>query len=241
MVKLSSLLALVPFLVGSPHDSYRAYLNTADKGDGTFKVTSIKDEYKSAGNIRIYRFDENPIDEIDDFAFLDTTFSSVVISKDITHINDAAFTNAPNITNIYYTGNMEDFAKLNLSFDTNHVYPYSVDEGFIYYWNTVIRPVDSINLCHDTDRATYNYCLSLYNKLSKEDLDVVNSYVDVANAKIGDSMKELINYFGKENGSQKRGDEWNQTGAITLIIVIAIIGTTSIAIFFLLKTKNIID
>ena len=240
MVKLSSLLLLVPFLLGGPHDSFRTYLNTEDKGDGTYRVTCVKDDYKGSSDIRIYRFDEKPVDEIADTAFVDTTFTSIVISKDITKINDAVFTNAPNIQNIYYTGSLEDFAGLNLSFDTNHVFPYSVDEGFIYYWNTVIRPTDSVNLCHDTDRNTYKYVLSLYNKLTKDDLDIVNAYEDAAGAKIGDSMKELINYY-KEEGSQKKNDEWNQTGAITLIIVIAVIGTTSIAIFFLLKTKNIIE
>ena len=240
MVKLSSLLLLVPFLVAGPHDAYRSYLNTEDKGDGSYRVTSVKDDYKGSSDIRIYRFEENPIDEIADTAFVDTTFTSVVISKDITHINDAVFTNAPNITNIYYTGSLEDFAKLNLSFDTNHVYPYSVDEGFINHWNEVIRPNSGINICNDVSRDTYLYTLGLYNRLSKADLDIVNAYEDAAGAKIGDSMKELINHY-KESGSQKRSDEWNQTGAITLIIVIAVMGTTSIAIFFLLKTKNIIE
>ena len=239
MVKLSPLFLLAPLMLGGPHETYRSYLNTEDKGDGTYRVTSVKDEYKGSNDIRIYRFDEQPIDEISDAAFVDTTFTSIVLSKDITHISDNVFTNAPNIQNIYYTGSLAEFSALNLSFDTSHVIPYSVDEGFINHWNDVIRPTSDINICNDVSRETYKYTLSLYNNLTKSDLDIVNAYVDKAGAKIGDSMKELIKHY-QESGSQKKNDQWNQTGAITLIIIVAVIGITSIAIFFLLKTKNII-
>ena len=239
MVKFPLLFLLLPFMAIDPHNGYRSYLRSENKGDGLYRVTSIKEEYKGYSDIRIYRFDDNPIDEIGENAFAGTTFNSIVLSRDITIIPDAAFTNAPNIEKIYYTGNLDDFAALNLSFDINNVVPYSVDEGFIYYWNTVVRTSASTNICNDVSRATYQSTLSMYNNLTKADLDVVNSYVDIAGAKIGDSMKELIKHY-QESGSQKKNDEWNQTGAITLIIVIAIIGTTSIAIFFLLKTKNII-
>ena len=243
MVKLGLLplvLLVVPFLANEDvRPDYRSFINAEVNERGNYTVTSVKDDYLAASNIRIYKFDENPIDEIADTAFVGTTFDSVVISKDITHINNAVFENATNIVNIYYTGSLEEFALLNLSFDVNHVYPYSVDEGFINYWNSNIRTNKDINICNIT-RDQYNQTMILYNDLIKTDVDVVNNYVDAAGYKISDSIKELIRVFS-DIPSPKKKDEWNQTGAITLIIVIAVIGTTAITIFYLLKTKNYIS
>lgn len=243
MVKLGLLplvLLVVPFLANEDvRPDYRSFINAEVNERGNYTVTSVKDDYLAASNIRIYKFDENPIDEIADTAFVGTTFDSVVISKDITHINNAVFENATNIVNIYYTGSLEEFALLNLSFDVNHVYPYSVDEGFINYWNSNIRTNKDINICNIT-RDQYNQTMTLYNDLIKTDVDVVNNYVDAAGYKISDSIKELIRVFS-DIPSPKKKDEWNQTGAITLIIVIAVIGTTAITIFYLLKTKNYIS
>ena len=243
MVKLGLLplvLLVVPFLANEDvRPDYRSFINIEVNERGNYTVTSVKDDYLAASNIRIYKFDENPIDEIADTAFVGTTFDSVVISKDITHINNAVFENATNIVNIYYTGSLEEFALLNLNFDVNHVYPYSVDEGFINYWNSNIRTNKDINICNIT-RDQYNQTMTLYNDLIKTDVDVVNNYVDAAGYKISDSIKELIRVFS-DIPSPKKKDEWNQTGAITLIIVIAVIGTTAITIFYLLKTKNYIS
>lgn len=244
MVKLGLIPLLflsVPFMANDTdvRPDYRSFLNTEVNERSNYTLTSIKDDYLGASNIRVYRFDENPIDEISDTAFVGTTFNSIVLSKDIYHITDAVFTNAPNITTIYYTGSLNEFKSLNLSFNEENVIPYSVDEGFINYWNGNIRVNKDINICN-ISRDQYNQTMELYNGLIKTDLDVVNSYVDSAGYKIIDSIKELIRVFDY-NPSPKKKDEWNQTGAITLIIVIAVIGTTAITIFYLLKTKNYIS
>lgn len=220
------------------HEDYRNALITSVNERDNYTVTGIKADSLDSNSIRIYRFDDQPIDAIADDAFVGTSFSSIVLSKDIVYINSVAFENAPNIESIYYTGSLEKFQSLNLSFDINHVYPYSVDEGFINYWNDNIRPEERTNIC-DISKDEYQKVYEMYKNLVQSDLNIVNAYVDKAGAKIGDSMKELNNVFS-EKGSQKRKDEWNQTGAITLIIVIAVIGMTSITVFFLLKTKNII-
>ena len=80
----------------------------------------------------------------------------------------------------------------------------------------------------------------MYKSLSNDDLAVVDSYVDCSDAKISDSMKELIHHFQEDEPAQQN-DEWNQTGAITLITFIAILGMTFISIFYLFKTKHIIN
>ena len=247
MVKLP-LLAALTTLFAMPisrgyselsNNNYRSYLLTEQNERGNYTVTGIADGYLNSSYIRIYQFNENPIDEIADTAFAGTSFSSIVLSRDITHINRAVFENATNITHINFTGSKEEFQSLNLSFDIEKVSFYAVDEGFIYYWNSEIRPEENTNICN-ISRDKFSTVYGLYKSLIKTDLDKVDSYVDVAGAKISDSMKELINVFS-EQGSQKKKDEWNQTGAITLIIVIAVIGMTSITVFFLLKTKNIIN
>lgn len=235
------LLALVcPFIsFENETPDYRSCLITEQNERGNYTVTGIKSGYLASDVIRIYRFDEQPIDEIDEHAFEGTSFSSIVISKDITHISQAVFDNATNIKTVRFTGSKEQFAEYGLSFDIKDVFPYSVDEGFIYYWNTNIRTNEFGDICA-ISQATFSYVYSLYSSLEKVDLDIVNAYVDLAGASIEDSMKVLINKF-TENRSQPKNDEWNQTGAISLIIVISIIGMTSITIFFLLKTKKIID
>lgn len=244
MVKL----LFLPLLIGSfsllstPKNSdqpnYRSYLVTEENARGKYTVTGIKTQYLSSDNVRIYQFDDELIDEIADTAFVGTSFTTVVISKNITHINSAVFENATNIKTINYTGSIAEFSALNLSFDVNNVHEYAVDEGFINFWNTYVRVDANSNIC-DISVETYKQLDSLYKNLIKSDLEVVNSYTDSANAKIGESMKEIYSVFNTDN-SQQRKDEWNQTGAITLIIVIAVIGMTSITIFYLLKTKNII-
>jgi hypothetical protein len=122
--------------------------------------------------------------------------------------------------------------------EDNGISYYSCDEGFINYWNENIRPNENSNIC-DITQSTFSEVYSLYKSLSNEDLETVDSYVDLADAKISDSMKELISVFTKTPNAPKN-TEWNQTGAITLIMIIAVIGMTSITVFFLLKTKNII-
>ena len=89
-------------------------------------------------------------------------------------------------------------------------------------------------------KEQYNHVRELYASLSADDKAVVDAYEDAAGSKIKDSIKELNHHFASPNQAKKT-EEWDQTGAITLILVIAVIGMTSITIFFLLKTKQIID
>ena len=218
----------------SYHDSFTSNLVMTDNERGNKTLTGLDNKNK---NVRIYA--ESEVDEISAIAFSGATFTDVMISNNVTHITDAVFNNAPSITTISYTGSKEEFASLNLSFDINHVSEYSYDEGFINYWNKEIRPEDTSNICNITDQ-TFSKVYSLYKALEINDKNFVDNYEDKGKAKIKDSMKELIDVFGQTSPSQKN-DEWNQTGAITFIIIIALIGMTSITVFFLLKTKKIID
>lgn len=214
--------------------NYRDYLNTSLNERGNYTLDSINSF--SGNEFRIYHYDDLLIDEISDNAFSGTSFSSLVLTNSVTHINQAAFENASNIKTVSFTGSKEEFDSLGISF--SKITYYAVDEGFINYWNKNIRPESTSNIC-SISQDTFNHVNDLYKNLSDEDLKAVNNYVDLANVKISESMKELIRVFATPEPA-KKNDEWNQTGAIILIIFIAVIGMTSITIFYLLKTKNII-
>ena len=235
------LLVLTPFMVNikmTTKEDYRPSLTTTLKENGHYKLESV--DATSFGNeFRVYHYDDMVIDEISDNAFSGTNFEILGLTNSVTSINDSVFTNAPNIKTINFTGSKEEFEALNLETQFTNVYYYAIDEGFINYWVKNIRPTAESDICL-ISRDTYNEVSLLYKNLSDNDLEIVNQYEDLANATIRSSMKELNRLFGTPTPTQKN-EEWNQTGAITLIIVIAVIGMTSITIFFLLKTKKFIE
>ena len=240
MVKLSALPLLfigLPFLAGE-RINYRDYLNVADNERGNNTLMSVS--YTSDNEFRLYHYDDLVIDEVGDEAFKDTNFKTLVLTKDVKYINDAAFTNAPNIEYLRFTGSKAEYNNLNLNVNFEEISFYSVDEGFINYWNENIRPTANTNICDYTTSQTFGEVYALYKNLSESDLEIVNNYEDLSGAKISASMKELIRVFATPDKAQKN-DEWNQTGAITLIIFIAVLGMTFITVFFLLKTKHIIE
>ena len=81
----------------------------------------------------------------------------------------------------------------------------------------------------------------LYQNLTISDRKNVNDAVDVEGEKIGESMNVLIDQFKTPQSSNNKTSEWKQSGAITFIIIVAVIGMTSICVFFLMKTKQIIS
>ena len=242
MVKL----AFLPFLLfgglsllgtAPSQDDYKNALSTVQKENGNYKVTAVDDSSLNE-EFRIYHYEDLVIDEIDDGAFNNTTFTTLGLTNSVTTIHDAAFDNT-SITIINFTGSKQEFDSLGLTHQFTHVYYYAIDEGFINYWNLYIRPEENSDICEIT-KETFFEVSALYKSLSDDDLTIVNAYEDKGGAKIKDSMKELNRRFASATPTQSK-EEWNQRGAITLIIVIAVIGMTSITIFFLLKTKKIIQ
>ena len=204
---------------------------------GNYTLTGVEDTLYDATEIRIYYSAEQLIDEVSDTAFAScTNLNSLMLSYSVTNISDTALTS---ISTIQYTGSESAFAALNLTGEyTVHYYAY--DEGFIKYWNDEVRPEEKKSIC-DMTQADFNKIYGLYSNLLLQDKKVVDNYVDAAGAKISDSMAALIKMFKVTQPSKNVTTEWNQSGAITLIIIISVIGMTSICIFFLLKTKQIIS
>ena len=234
-------LASAPILTTYPEKatSYREYLLYEVNERGNYTLTGIEDFFGE--EFRLYHYDDLIIDEISDDAFLNTNFTTLVLTNTVKKVSKNAFLNAPSILELKYTGNQSEFSSLELTYEfQNGISYYSVDEGFINCWNDKIRPTEQSNICTDIDYQTFLEIHTLYNHLSDEDRAEVDTYVDLAGATIKASMKELTEHFAKAPKSNTT-EEWNQTAAITLITIIALIGMTSITIFFLLKTKNIID
>lgn len=243
MVKTLSLLPLMfalpifamPRFAGA--EDYRSKLETEVNERNNRTLTGITG---AVGNeFRLYHYNDLLIDQVDDNAFVGTMFESLMLTKNVKYINDTAFSNATNIKNLYYTGSEAEYIELHLEHKFDLVKYYAFDEGFINLWNDKIRKTANDNIC-DISQDAFEDMYRHYLRLSDEDKNTVNKTDDKAGVKIEASIKELTNHFSGAEKTQKT-EEWNQTGAITLIIVIAVIGMTSITIFFLLKTKNIIQ
>ena len=163
MVKalLLPLISLFSFTLAKPwaeQPDYRSFLKTEENERGNQTVVGISSAYDHISDLRVYSFD-GEIDEISDTAFKDSGIDSFVLSREVTLVSDAAL---EGIEKVYFTGSIEEFEALGLSYSASKVQPYSVDEGFIYYWNTVVRPVDSINICDDVSYETFGSKIGLY-------------------------------------------------------------------------------
>lgn len=240
---LKSLLALpllassIGMQVNATHTDYLNDFVLTINERGNYTVTGVVESSKNKEELRVY-YDENKVvDEIDSDAFVTCpNLTTLMFSYSITHIDNDAL---DNIVVVKYTGSEEQYNALGITKTFSSIYYYACDEGFINYWNTTIRPEKGTSIC-DISKETFNTLYSRYIQLTSEEKAVVDTTLDKAGAKIGDSMQELVNLFYKPNSSKPKS-EWNQSGAITLIIVISVIGMTSICIFFLLKTKKLID
>ena len=238
ILSMMSVFALSPLKA----QDFRSYLTTEDNSRNQKTLIAVSASF-TENELRIYHYDDLPIDEISDTAFQDTNFESLMMSNNVTHITNAVFT-ASKIKHMHYTGSSEEYNALILQREITYQFEsisfYSYDEGFINYWNEKIRPTEDTNICGDVTSTTFQEMYGYYRALEDEDKEVVNDYKDKAGFKIKDSIKELETHFLGPSQTNKT-EEWNQTGAITLIIFIAVIGMTSITIFFLLKTRNIIQ
>ena len=243
MVKAFSLLPILSMMsvfALSPMKAqdFHSYLKTQDNERNQKTLIAVDTSF-TENELRIYHYDDLPIDEISDTAFENTNFESLMMSNYVTHVTDAAFS-ASKIKYMHYTGSPAQYSALGITHEFTSISYYSYDEGFINYWDEKIRPTAETSICDDVNSTTFQEMYAYYRALSDEEKEAVNKYQDKAGAKIKDSIKELETHFLGPNQTNKT-EEWNQTGAITLIIFIAVIGMTSITIFFLLKTRNIIQ
>ena len=158
-------------------DDFKAALNVTSNERGNYTLVSI-DDSSLEDEPRIYRYDDQLIDEIADNAFSGISFTSVAISNCVTLIGTNAFAGQTSLTTCNFTGSEEEWNSLNVTYVFNRVNYYAIDEGFINYWVKEVRPTADTNICEIT-KDQYNYIRELYSDLSAEDKAVVDVYEDL--------------------------------------------------------------
>lgn len=205
-------------------------------GEGKASIVGVKDDHKSDPHFRVYsEIDGYKVTTIESDAFVGcTNLSSVMLSKSLVSIQDDTLLSDDLF--IYYTGSLEEFDALN--FDTEAtVYPYSFDEGFINLWTD---NVTSTSVC-DITESTYLLLNSYYSALGVSDRLVVDAYEFdlVGHYTIKQGMEELQNLYNVKPVSQNK--DLSQNTTIIVVVVIAIIGMTSICVFYSFKESDLIS
>ena len=188
---------------------------------------------KEAYSLRIYA--DKGVTTIGEHAFDDCSYTTMMISSTVRIVNSSF---PAQLKTIEYTGASED-----ISFEIPQgieVVEYADDEGFLNYWKEFIRPNINGSICN-VSKEHYVKMKSLYNNLSTypQDVETVENTSD-GTGTIKDSIKYLDSYFGNSNRSQTLGKEISQSVMITLILIVASFGMTSIGLFYFLKDKKVI-
>ena len=198
-------------------------------------LTSVND--KESKHVRIY--ENSGATSIDEHAFDGCEFTTLMVTNAIRE-NHAEFPNT--LTTLEYTGALEDI-KFAIP-DNVTVVEYACDEGFLNYWNEFIRPNIDGSICN-VNKEHYVKMKLLYSQLKNRndyanvDSETVETTKD-GTGTIRDSIRFLDSYFGNSNKSQMGEKEISQSVMITLILIIASFGMTSIGLFYFLKDRNVI-
>ena len=209
--------------------NYRQQFNDVLNSRNNYSVNSVNEAYLNETSLRLYSYSDHRIDEVLNNTFINSSCTNLMLSREVTYISDDVFNNSQ-IKILNYTGSEQQYNALGITYHFDKI---------INFWNENIRLSEEDNICL-IDKSVFAKVYSMYVKLSEDDLAVVDAYVDKGNAKIKDSMKTLINHFSNGNNANQ-SEEISQTSALIFIIVVSIIGMTSICIFFLLKEKHIIE
>ena len=160
-----------------------------------------------------------------------------MISKDVNTYTYQLFSNK--ISQINFTGSGEEWALKNIE-TTQPVFFYENDEGFINYWNDVVRTSEDIDVCK-MSKEDFIFLKEKYDSLSLNDKLIVDGHIDRANQKIKDTMEYLKKYFEADSSKTKTKSNLPQDMTLGIIVGVAIFGMTTISIFYLLKKQGIIS
>ena len=248
MIKFLPIL-LSTFYLSSPQilnvSNHRSgeYLEFVELQDNTYSIDSLKDE--SLNEYRLYskygiNNEEYVITSVNDDLFDNVNQNFVLmISKGLSGFTNALFDNE-HLLQINFTGSKDEWDALNLGV-TKDVYYYENDEGFINYWNDIVRPNNNTDVC-SMSKDDYLVLKEKYNDLVAEDKAYVDDYVDKANQTIADTMDYLSKYFTEEEKSNNQTKKnLPQDMTIGIIVSVAIFGMTTISIFYILKQQKIIN
>lgn len=186
---------------------------------------------KDALEVRIYK--ESGVTSIASLAFDGCQFESLMISSSVRSVN----ADYPvSLLTINYTGSLDD---INFDIPNNiAVNEYACDEGFLNFWANYIRPDIDGTICN-VNKDNYLKMKQLYLNLSNDDKSVINDKED-GDGTIKDSIEFLDSHFASPSGTKTKEKEISQKSMLTLILVIASFGMTSIGVFYFLKDKQVI-
>ena len=88
-------------------------------------------------------------------------------------------------------------------------------------------------------KENYRQMKMLYSQLSEYDRDIVVN-TDDGGSKIANGISFLDSHFSGSSQSGTKEKEISQSVMITLILIIASFGMTSIGLFYILKDKKVI-
>ena len=186
---------------------------------------------KDALEVRIYK--ESGVTSIASLAFDNCQFESIMISSSVRSV---AATFPASLLTINYTDSMDD---INFDIPDNiTVNEYACDEGFLNYWTNYIRPDIDGTICN-VNKDNYLKMKQLYMSLSDGDKESVNAKED-GDGTIKESIDFLDSHFASPSGTKTKEKEISQQSMLTLILVIASFGMTSIGVFYFLKDKQVI-
>lgn len=207
-----------------------------EKPSGTYKIVGLDETNKYDYRVYSNRKDGKIVDEIASNAFdLASNVTEIMISKDILSIGDNSYL-FDKVEYIHFTGSLTEWESYQIDTDAV-IFDYACDEGFINYWNTFIRPVKDTSIC-DIGETLYQELLSKYNALTTYDYEIVNAYEDIAGETIEESMDYLDEFYNPKE--KPKSEELPKDLTLILIICISVFGMSMIAIFYLLKKKDII-
>ena len=97
---LSLLFPVLPLFSTAPkmQFDYKSCLEVELNERGNYTLTGIKGF--SGSEFRLYRYEDQLIDEVSNDAFLNTNFSSLVLTNAVKYIDELAFENAPSINRL---------------------------------------------------------------------------------------------------------------------------------------------
>lgn len=210
---------------------------TEDLGEDNIAIIGVNEAYKDELEFRIYAtIDGKSVTTIGENAFVGCNYvQSVMISRSIIHINTNFLTSSSIV--ILYTGSLIEFNEIGYQTEAR-VYPYAYDEGFINLWNDTVDP----HAVCDTSENEYRLLNMFYNDLGVMDRLSVDAYVfdESGPYTIKDGMNELKNLYEKVQPSSRSKDA-SQSATIVVVVVIAIIGMTSICVFYSFKDNELIS
>lgn len=231
-------MAVSPLNVGDSFITPQQF-NTSLQGDGTYLIESVKDEFLTNDELRIYGKDydaKNHYSHVAVNAFDNASFTKLMVSKDVISF-------LPTLENktIYFTGNELEFTSLSSQFVNCNVLYHACDEGFINFWMTNIRSMSSIcDVLLPANVDIYNKLYTLYAQLDLTgDKEKVDNFND-GESTIKKSM-EYLDSLANPTPSPSKPHKMSKDMMLYFVLIVASIGMTSICIFYLLKDKNIID